>query len=397
MFAITQGASAGWTSTQTLSFALAGIVGLAVFAVLDADREAPSRRPWADIVPSAAGLVMVAAAGSIFGLFFLCSVYLQNVLGSSPLMTRAAFIPLALAAGAGAHLSGHLIARHGVRTPLAGAFGVSAVGMALLSQVSADGSYLRDVLPGMLVAGLGLGVAVVTVSVAILTGARENEAGMLSGLNSTGHEIGKHHRNRRLLDYRRPEDQRHRRAWRRHRHRLCLHRRGRRDRPRRRHRTPSPSRTRDTSSPSFASTRAQCRSTDMPNPSTADTPQPAREAALRRRPQRQRRPRGGPRGTGGRSRCQHGRDRPSRGRRPRHDLRPLPDPRVAPRRGDGAHGERRGPGNERAEPERGEPKEAMERMIRTLPWKGAQPVPHHPRRSTRAACPPRSSTGVTCR
>src|SRR5437899_8981767 len=62
--------------------------------------------------------------------------------------------------------------------------------MALLAHVSADGTYLRNVLPGMLVAGLGLGVAVVSVSIAILTGARQEEAGMISGLNSTGHEIG---------------------------------------------------------------------------------------------------------------------------------------------------------------------------------------------------------------
>ncbi|HEY6052701.1 MAG TPA: hypothetical protein VIU86_02155, partial [Gaiellaceae bacterium] len=52
------------------------------------------------------------------------------------------------------------------------------------------GGYLQDVLPGMLVAGFGLGIAVVSVSVAILTGARHDESGMLSGLNSTGHEIG---------------------------------------------------------------------------------------------------------------------------------------------------------------------------------------------------------------
>jgi MFS family permease len=62
--------------------------------------------------------------------------------------------------------------------------------MALLSRVGSDGGYLRDVLPGMLVAGLGLGVALVSVSVAILTGVREEETGMLSGLNTTGHELG---------------------------------------------------------------------------------------------------------------------------------------------------------------------------------------------------------------
>jgi MFS family permease len=133
---------------------------------------------------------MLAAAGSIFGVFLLCSLYLQNVLGMGPLATGLAFIPLAVSAGIGAHAAGHVIARHGVRGPLGAAFAVAAVGMILLSRVGENGSYLRDVLPGMLVAGLGLGVAVVSVSMAILAGTRDGEAGMLSGLNSTGHEIG---------------------------------------------------------------------------------------------------------------------------------------------------------------------------------------------------------------
>ena len=133
---------------------------------------------------------MVVAAGSIFGLFLLCSLYLQNVLGTSPLKTGLAFIPLALAAGVGAHAAGHIVGRHGVRMPLAAAFAIAATGMALLAHVGENGTYLRNVLPGMLVAGFGLGIAIVSVSIAILTGAREDESGMISGLNSTGHEIG---------------------------------------------------------------------------------------------------------------------------------------------------------------------------------------------------------------
>jgi MFS family permease len=112
------------------------------------------------------------------------------VLGMGPLATGLAFIPLALAAGIGAHAAGHIVSHHGVRGPLAGAFVVTAAGMTLLAHVEENGGYLRDVLPGMLVAGAGLGVAVVSVSVAILTGTREEETGMISGLNSTGHEIG---------------------------------------------------------------------------------------------------------------------------------------------------------------------------------------------------------------
>ncbi len=192
VYAITQGASAGWTSVQTLGFALVGLAGLAGFGLLETRTERPllQVRRLADRAVGGGLLLMVAAAGSIFGLFYLCSVYLQNVLGMSPLMTGLSFIPLALAAGVGAHAAAHVVARHGVRTPLASAFAIAAVGMALLAHVGADGTYLRNVLPGMLVAGFGLGIAVVTVSIAVLTGAREQEAGMISGLNSTGHEIG---------------------------------------------------------------------------------------------------------------------------------------------------------------------------------------------------------------
>jgi hypothetical protein len=73
---------------------------------------------------------------------------------------------------------------------MAAGFATAAGGMLLLSGAGAGGSYLGDVLPGMLVAGLGLGVVLVGVSVSVMTGAADEESGMLSGLNTTGHEIG---------------------------------------------------------------------------------------------------------------------------------------------------------------------------------------------------------------
>ncbi len=192
VFAITQAEGAGWTSVQTHVFGIGGLLGLAAFALLERRTETPLLRieRLADRAVGGGLFLMLAAAGSIFGLFLLSSLYLQNVLGWGPLSTGLAFIPLALAAGAGAHASGHLVGRHGVRAPLAAAFLIAAAGLALLAHVDEDGSYVRDVLPGMLVAGLGLGVAVVSVAIAVLTGAREDETGMISGLSSTGHEIG---------------------------------------------------------------------------------------------------------------------------------------------------------------------------------------------------------------
>jgi MFS family permease len=192
VFAITQAESAGWASAQTLLVGVGGLAGLATFAALERRADTPLLRVERLVDRAVGGglFLMLAAAGSIFGLFLLSSLYLQNVLGMGPLSTGLAFIPLAVAAGLGAHAAGHIVGTHGVRAPLAGAFLVAAAGMTLLAHVGENGSYLRDVLPGMLVSGLGLGVAVVSVSIAILTGARDEEAGMISGLNSTGHEIG---------------------------------------------------------------------------------------------------------------------------------------------------------------------------------------------------------------
>ena len=192
VFAITQAESAGWASAQTLLIGLGGLAGLAAFAAFERRNATPLLRVDRLVDRAVGGglFLMLAATGLMFGLFLLTSLYLQNVLGMGPLSTGLAFIPLALAAGVGAHAAGHIVSKHGVRGPLAGAFLVAAVGMTLLAHVGENGSYVSDVLPGMLVAGVGLGVAVVSVSIAILTGAREEESGMISGLNSTGHEIG---------------------------------------------------------------------------------------------------------------------------------------------------------------------------------------------------------------
>ncbi len=192
VYGITQAGGAGWGSTQTLGLATAGLAGLAAFVAWELRAERPLLRVerLADRAVGGGLFLMLVAAGSIFGLFLLCSLYLQNVLGTGPLMTGLAFIPLALTAGVGAHAAGHIVGRHGVRLPLVFAFAVSGAGMALLAHVGENGTYLRNILPGMLVAGFGLGIAVVSVSIAILTGGSEDEAGMISGLNSTGHEIG---------------------------------------------------------------------------------------------------------------------------------------------------------------------------------------------------------------
>jgi hypothetical protein len=134
--------------------------------------------------------MMLIASSVLFGTFLLMSMYMQEVLGTSALETGLGFLPVAIATGLGAHLGTHLVGHAGLRRAMAFAFVLVSVGTMLLSRVSADGSFVSDVLPGMVVAGLGLGIALVSVALSVLTGAAADESGMLSGLNTTGHEVG---------------------------------------------------------------------------------------------------------------------------------------------------------------------------------------------------------------
>ena len=152
--------------------------------------------------------MMLAASAVLFGSFLLTSIYLQDVLGTGALETGLAFLPMAVIIGLGAHLGSHLVGHAGLRIAMAAAFALIAGGMLLLSGVDSGGSYLGDVLPGMLVAGLGLGIALV-VGRAVGAHRRRRRRG--------GHAVRPEHdrpRDRRLARRRRARHHRHRR----HRH-----------------------------------------------------------------------------------------------------------------------------------------------------------------------------------
>jgi EmrB/QacA subfamily drug resistance transporter len=192
VYALSQATVAGWTSIQTLGLGTSGLIGLAVFAALERRTPTPllNVSRLGDRAVGGGFAMMLAASAVLFGSFLLTSIYLQEVLGTGALETGLAFLPMAVIIGAGAHLGSHLVGHAGLRVAMALAFALAAGGMLLLSGAGSDGSYVADVLPGMLVAGFGLGIALVAVALSVLTGAADEEAGMLSGLNTTGHEIG---------------------------------------------------------------------------------------------------------------------------------------------------------------------------------------------------------------
>jgi EmrB/QacA subfamily drug resistance transporter len=192
VFALSQAQTAGWASAQTLGAGSAALLVLALFVALELRTATPLLRVQrlADRAVGGGLVMMLTASAVMFGSFLLSSLYLQRVLGTGALATGLAFLPFAAVIGVGVHIAGRLIDRFGVRIPMASGFAVAAGGLLLLSSVGAGGSYVADVLPGMLVVGLGLGTILVSVTVSVLAGAADEESGMLSGLNTTGHEVG---------------------------------------------------------------------------------------------------------------------------------------------------------------------------------------------------------------
>jgi len=158
VYAITQASGAGWGSTQTIGLMTHWSCRPGRVRRGERHAKTPLLRVerLADRAVGGGLFLMVIAASAIFGLFLLCSLYLQNVLGMGPLMTGLAFIPLALAAGNRRPPSGHIAGHHGVRLPLAFAFLMRPAAWPSSRMSAKTGPYLRSVLPGMLVAGFGL-------------------------------------------------------------------------------------------------------------------------------------------------------------------------------------------------------------------------------------------------
>jgi MFS family permease len=135
-------------------------------------------------------LVMLATSGLLLGTYFLASLYLQRLLGYTALDTGLVFLPAALATIAGSHLAVHAVSHLGPR-PVAGVgFTLAAAGALLLSRLPAEASVLVDLLPGLLLATAGLGAGFVVATTTAMAHVDPAQAGVTSGLLSTGHELG---------------------------------------------------------------------------------------------------------------------------------------------------------------------------------------------------------------
>ena len=192
IYGLVNAGGAGWGSAGTLLPVLAAVLGYGVFVVIESRIAAPLMRPRTMARrPVVSGMfLMLVATGLLLGLFFLTSLYFQHVRGFGALRTGLLFLPVALAITLGAQLAAHLIGRVGGRVIAVASFLLVAGGAGLLSRLSGDGNVYTEVLPGFLVAALGIGPAFVTATTTTLANVPPAESGVASGVINTFHELG---------------------------------------------------------------------------------------------------------------------------------------------------------------------------------------------------------------
>jgi MFS family permease len=126
----------------------------------------------------------------MFGMFLMLTLYMQQVLGYSPLRTGVAYLAVAGTAIIWSALAAQLVTRIGVKPVLVAGMVAMSAGLIYFTQVSVGGSYLGDLLPGFLLIAVGLGFSFVPISIAALAGVQPSEAGLASGLINTSQQIG---------------------------------------------------------------------------------------------------------------------------------------------------------------------------------------------------------------
>jgi EmrB/QacA subfamily drug resistance transporter len=193
VYAIVNGNQNGWTSARTLGVLAAAAALLGTFLVVESRVRAPLMplRLFRSRNLATANVVGVLWAAAMFAWFFLSALYLQLVLGYSPLQVGLAFLPANLIMGAfSLGLSAKLVMRYGIRPPLATGLLLAAAGLALLARTPVSGSFLGDVLPSMILLGFGAGLAFNPVLLAAMGDVPQSEAGLASGIVNTSFMMG---------------------------------------------------------------------------------------------------------------------------------------------------------------------------------------------------------------
>ena len=189
---ITQGSDWGWSSGRTIGVFAASLALLAGFVAWERRTSEPLMhfsilRTKTVLGANVAGFILGTA---LFSMFLMLTLYMQQVLGYSAMKTGVAYLAVAGTSIIWANVAAMLVGKVGVRPLITAGMAILAVGLVLFTQVSVDGSYAANLLPGFLIVALGMALCFVPISIAALAGVRQTEAGLASGLINTSQQIG---------------------------------------------------------------------------------------------------------------------------------------------------------------------------------------------------------------
>ena len=193
VYAIVRTEVNGWGSAQTIVVLGVGLALIALFLAIEgrfAARPLMPLRIFRSRPLSGANAVVFLLGAGMFGMWFFVSLYLQQVLGYSPLEAGLAFLPMTVTIIVGSTVASRLTARRGAKPLLVLGMSLQAIGLLWFSRVSPGGSYLSDVIAPSLFVAAGLGAAFVPVTITAMAGVAPAETGLASGLVNTSRQMG---------------------------------------------------------------------------------------------------------------------------------------------------------------------------------------------------------------
>jgi EmrB/QacA subfamily drug resistance transporter len=192
VYAIVKAQQWGFGSARTLGLGAVAVALLATFVLIERRSKAPLVRLGIFRLRSLSGanLVMTLVAAGMFSMFFFVTLYVQDVLGYSPLKAGLAFLPVTAGIMVGAGLAQQGIGRLGARLQTVVGISTATVGMFLLTAMPAHGGYLSDILPGLLFVAFGMGMTFVPITLMATTGVHGDDQGLASGLLNTAQQVG---------------------------------------------------------------------------------------------------------------------------------------------------------------------------------------------------------------
>jgi EmrB/QacA subfamily drug resistance transporter len=192
VFTLIKAASWGWASARTLTgFAVATLL-IGAFVVIERSHENPlvPLRIFSNRSLAASDATMLVVAAALFGVFFFCTLYMQQVLGYNALQTGVAYLPWTLTTISASTVASRVVDRFTPKPVLIGGLLLATAGFLLLTRISGSADYAGHVLPAMIVLGAGLGMSFVPITISATNGVAPADSGLASGLLNTTQQVG---------------------------------------------------------------------------------------------------------------------------------------------------------------------------------------------------------------